>query len=80
MGSLQGRAYGIETMLGADWERVRLQAIFEWTRTEQREEAGDAFVPTLLAGRFVVRGFVPADYNSALDQAGFQREQASATR
>ena len=46
---------------------------------ELKKVSGDAFVPTLLAGRFVVRGFVPADYNSALDQAGFRREQASAT-
>lgn len=34
--------------------------------------SGDTFVPTLAAGRFVVRGFDPADYNRILDQAGFR--------
>lgn len=43
---------------------------------ELRKISGDAFVPTLLAGRFVVRGFEPADYNSALDQAGFRQDPA----
>lgn len=40
--------------------------------------AGDAFVPTLVAGRYFVRGFQPADYHTALDQAGFRREEAAA--
>ena len=39
---------------------------------------GEAFVPTLVAGRFVVRGFDASDYHSALDQAGFRQEQADA--
>lgn len=42
---------------------------------ELRKISGGTFVPTLAAGRFVVRGFVPADYHSALDQAGFRRDQ-----
>jgi glutaredoxin len=45
---------------------------------ELRKIAGDAFVPTLVAGRFVVRGYEPADYESALEQAGFQQKQAAA--
>ena len=40
--------------------------------------AGDAFVPTLVAGRHFVRGFEPADYHNALDQAGFGKAQAQA--
>jgi glutaredoxin len=38
---------------------------------ELRKLSGDTFVPTLAAGRFVVRGFDPADYNRVLEQAGF---------
>jgi glutaredoxin len=45
---------------------------------ELRKISGDAFVPTLAAGRFVVRGFVPADYHNALDQSGFQRDRTAA--
>ncbi|HEX6003781.1 MAG TPA: glutaredoxin family protein [Burkholderiales bacterium] len=45
---------------------------------ELRKVAGDVFVPTLIAGRFVVRGFEPGDYESALEQAGFQQKQAAA--
>lgn len=45
---------------------------------ELRKISGDAFVPTLLAGRFVVRGFEPADYHNALDQAGFGRAEVQA--
>jgi hypothetical protein len=45
---------------------------------ELRKIAGDAFVPTLVAGRFVVRGYEPADYESALEQAGFQQKQSAA--
>jgi glutaredoxin len=45
---------------------------------ELRKISGGTFVPTLVAGRFVVRGFLPADYHGALDQAGFRREQAAA--
>ena len=40
--------------------------------------AGDAFVPTLVAGRHFVRGFEPADYHNALDHAGFGKAQAQA--
>jgi glutaredoxin len=45
---------------------------------ELRKISGDAFVPTLAAGRFVVRGFEPADYHSALDQAGFRKPEQQA--
>lgn len=45
---------------------------------ELKKVSGDAFVPTLVAGRFVVRGFEAADYHSALDQAGFRQAQAAA--
>jgi len=45
---------------------------------ELRKLSGDALVPTLAAGRFVIRGFDPLDYHRILDQAGFQREQAAA--
>jgi glutaredoxin len=45
---------------------------------ELRKLSGDAFVPTLIAGRLVVRSFVAADYHNALDQAGFRREEAEA--
>jgi glutaredoxin len=48
------------------------------TMEELRKISGGTLVPTLAAGRFVVRGLVPADYHSALDQAGFRREQAAA--
>lgn len=40
--------------------------------------SGDAIVPTLEAGRFVIRGFDAADYHRVLDQAGYRREQAAA--
>lgn len=39
---------------------------------ELKKISGDTFVPTLAAGRFVVRGFDAADYNRALEQAGFR--------
>lgn len=39
---------------------------------------GEVFVPTLVAGRRYVRGFDAADYQSALDQAGFRQAQAAA--
>lgn len=45
---------------------------------ELRKISGDAFVPTLVAGRFVVRGFDAESYSTALDQAGFRQEQAAA--
>jgi len=45
---------------------------------ELKKISGGTFVPTLVAGRVVVRGFVPADYQNALDQAGFQRDQTAA--
>jgi glutaredoxin len=47
------------------------------TVEELRKLTGDNSVPTLAAGRFVVRGFDTALFDSALDQAGFKREQAA---
>ena len=43
---------------------------------ELRKLSGDIFVPTLVAGRLVVRSFVVADYHNALDQAGFGKVEA----
>lgn len=43
---------------------------------ELRKLSGDIFVPTLVAGRLVVRSFVAADYHNALDQAGFGKGEA----
>ncbi|MGQ0751922.1 MAG: glutaredoxin domain-containing protein [Betaproteobacteria bacterium] len=43
---------------------------------ELRKLSGDIFVPTLVAGRLVVRSFVAADYHNALDQAGFGKMEA----
>lgn len=45
---------------------------------ELKKLSGDVIVPTLAAGRFVVRGFDTAEYNRILDQAGFQRDQTAA--
>lgn len=46
------------------------------TVEELTKIAGDAFVPTLVAGRYFVRGFQQADYHNALDQAGFGKAEA----
>ncbi|OGA47371.1 MAG: hypothetical protein A3G24_11860 [Betaproteobacteria bacterium RIFCSPLOWO2_12_FULL_62_13] len=46
---------------------------------ELKKASGDTFVPTLAAGRFVVRGFDAADYHQALDQSGFKRVQQTST-
>lgn len=40
-----------------------------------RKLSGDTFVPVLVSGRFVVRGFSPSEYNRALDESGHRREQ-----
>lgn len=60
---------------------VKFQEIAADTPTvieELKKLSGDTLVPTLAAGRFVVRGFDAADYNRVLDEAGFRGEQAVA--
>jgi glutaredoxin len=45
---------------------------------ELKKLSGDTFVPTLAAGRFIVRGFDAANYHHALDQSGYRRDQQAA--
>jgi glutaredoxin len=42
---------------------------------ELRKITGDTIVPVLHLGRFWVQGYNPADYESALDKAGYKRQQ-----
>ena len=43
---------------------------------ELKKMTGDTVVPTLLLGQYFVQGYSPADYEGALDKAGYKREQA----
>lgn len=45
---------------------------------ELRKLSGDTLVPTLVAGRFIVRGFDAANYHHALDQLGYRSDEQAA--